>query len=549
MNVNHGSVIANIVHIEERRIVPGEITWENGIITRICELDKPELATRYLLPGFIDAHVHIESSMLTPAEFARIASRHGTVATISDPHEIANILGLKGINFMIANAALTPMPIFFGAPACVPATPFETAGARLESGQLELLFKNKSVTYLSEMMNYPGVLNHDPDILAKLQLARRYDCPIDGHAPGLTGADALRYAQAGITTDHECSTLSEAEAKLAAGMSILIREGSAARNFDALHPLISSHPDKVMFCSDDKHPDDLVAGHINTLVARAVAASHDIFDVLRCACINPIMHYRLPLGRLRVGDRMDAVEVNNLQTFIPLRTWIAGRKVAENNKSLLPSVKPAPINYFNARAISPDDLDIESVGQKIRVIKAFDGELFTEELLQIPKVRHQKIVADPDRDILLLTVINRYRPAKPALAFIQGFGLQQGALASSVAHDSHNIIAVGTDAELICQAVNRIIAAKGGIAAATATGVELLPLPIAGLMSDLDGETLANRYAELNRLAQLMGSQLSAPFMTLSFMALLVIGNLKLSDQGLFDSKTFQFTSLTVSSP
>ena len=546
MNVNHGRVIANIVQIDERRIAPGEITWENGIITGLCELDKPESAATFLLPGFIDAHVHIESSMLTPAEFARIACRHGTVATLSDPHEIANILGLKGINFMIANAALTPMPIFFGAPACVPATPFETAGARLESEQLESLFKNKSVTYLSEMMNYPGVLNKDPSILAKLQLARRYHCPVDGHAPGLTGLEAMRYAQAGITTDHECSTQAETEAKLAAGMSILIREGSAARNFDALQPLISRHPENVMFCSDDKHPDDLVAGHINDLVARAVAAGHDVFDVLRCACINPIIHYRLPLGRLRVGDRMDAVEVDNLQHFTPLGTWIAGRKVAENHKSLLPGVKPAPINCFNARTINPNDLDVEYSGQKIRVIKALDGTLLTEALLQIPKVRNQKIVPDPDRDILLLTVVNRYRPAPPALAFIQGFGLKHGALASSVAHDSHNIIAVGTDAELICQAVNRIIAAKGGIAAATVKGVELLPLPIAGLMSDLDGDKVASRYAELNRLAKLMGSDLRAPFMTLSFMALLVIPDLKLSDQGLFDSKTFRFTTLTV---
>ena len=354
------------------------------------------------------------------------------------------------------------------------------------------------------------------------------------------------YAQAGITTDHECSTLAEAEAKLAAGMHILIREGSAARNFETLHPLISSHPDKVMFCSDDKHPDDLIAGHINQLVARAVAEGHDIFNVLRCACINPIIHYCLPLGQLRIGDRMDAVEVDNLQNFAPLRTWIAGRKVAEHNKSLLPRVKPSPINYFNARTLKPGDLDIEHVGQKIRVIKALDGELLTEAILQTPKVQHQRIVADPDRDILLLTVVNRYRPAQPALAFIQGFGLRQGAMASSVAHDSHNIIAVGTGADLICQAVNSIITAKGGIAAATVNGVELLPLPIAGLMSDLDGDWVANRYAELDRLVKQMGSHLKAPFMTLSFMALLVIPNLKLSDQGLFDSRNFEFTSLTV---
>ncbi|TAN66419.1 MAG: adenine deaminase [Methylobacter sp.] len=546
MNANYGTVSAYIVQIDERRIVPGEITWEDGIITGICEPAKPKPDLSYLLPGFIDAHVHIESSMLTPAEFARIACRHGTVATVSDPHEIANVLGLDGVRFMIDNAALTPMPIFFGAPSCVPATPFETAGGRLESEQLELLFADKSVTYLSEMMNYPGVLNNAPDIIAKLQLAQRYACPIDGHAPGLTGQDAIRYAQAGISTDHECYTLMEAEAKLAAGMHILIREGSAARNFDVLHPLISSHPDKVMFCSDDKHPDDLVAGHINRLAARAVAEGHDIFNILRCACINPISHYKLPLGRLRVGDRMDAVEVDNLQNFAPLRTWIAGHKVAENNNSLLACVKPAAINLFNAREITPGDLDVEHVGQKIRVIKAVDGALLTEEILHIPKLQHQKIVADPGRDILLLTVVNRYRPAKPAIAFIQGFGLQQGALASSVAHDSHNIIAVGTDAESICKAVNSIINAKGGIAVATLKGVELLPLPIAGLMSDLDGDEVANRYAELDSLAKQMGSELRAPFMTLSFMALLVIPNLKLSDQGLFDSSTFQFTSLTV---
>ena len=546
MNVNYGSVIAYIVQIDERRIFPGEVTWKDGIITLICELDKPKSDSTYLLPGFIDAHVHIESSMLTPAEFARIACRHGTVATISDPHEIANILGLKGIEYMIENAALTSMPIFFGAPACVPATPFETAGARLESEQLECLFANKSVTYLSEMMNYRGVLNNAPDIIAKLQLAQRFNCPIDGHAPGLTGQDVIDYAQAGITTDHECSTLAEAEAKLAAGMHILIREGSAARNFDALHPLISSHPDKVMFCSDDKHPDDLIAGHMNQLVARAVAEGHDIFNVLRCACFNPINHYRLSLGQLRTGDRMDAVEVDNLHSVTPLRTWIAGCKVAEDNKSLLPGVKPAPINLLNARTITPGDLDVKYIGQKIRVIKALDGELLTEEILQIPKVQNQKIVADPDRDILLLTVVNRYRPTQPALAFIQGFGLQQGALASSVAHDSHNIIAVGTDADLICSAINSVITAKGGISAASLKGVELLPLPIVGLMSDFDGDSVAKRYAELDRLAKQMGSKLHAPFMTLSFMSLLVIPNLKLSDKGLFDSRTFQFTSLTV---
>ena len=544
--MSHGNMIANIVQPLERRIFLAEVYWDNGHIMTINKRGDEDPRLTYLMPGFIDAHVHIESSMLTPCEFARIACRHGTVATVSDPHEIANVLGLEGIAFMVDNARLTPLQIFFGAPSCVPATPFETSGARLESEQLDFLFKNKITAYLSEMMNFPAVLNNDPRILAKLELAKRYGCPIDGHAPGLTGEDLRRYADAGISSDHECSSLTEAEAKLAAGLSILIREGSAARNFEALHPLISQFPDKVMFCSDDKHPDDLVSGHINLLAARAVAKGHSVFDVLRCACLNPIRHYDLPVGQLKVGDRMDAVEAENLQTFAPVSTWIAGQKVAQQGKSLLASIKPTPVNRFNARTITISDLEVAASGQQIRVIKAVDGELFTHEVLHSPKIKNHKIVPDPACDILLLAVINRYQPAKPALAFIQGFGLQEGALASSVAHDSHNIISVGTDAGFVCLAVNKIIAAQGGIAIANAQGVELLPLPIAGLMSDGDGDSVAARYAELDNAAKKMGSSLRAPFMTLAFMALLVIPDLKLSDQGLFDGRSFTFTSLTV---
>lgn len=544
--MNNGSLIANIVQIEEQAIFRGEIRWQNGIITSISRLGDEDPGLGYLMPGFIDAHVHIESSMLTPTEFARIASRHGTVAVVSDPHEIANVLGLEGIHFMCENARLTPMQFFFGAPSCVPATPFETAGACLESQELEPLFKNQSVSYLSEMMNYPAVLNNDPQILAKLDLAKRYGCPIDGHAPGLTGDAMRRYANAGISTDHECCTLPEAQEKLAAGMSILIREGSAARNFETLHSLISSHPEQIMFCSDDKHPDDLVQGHINQLVARAVEKGHDVFDVLRCATLTPIKHYRLPVGTLKIGGRMDAVLVENLKSFTPKATWIAGQIAAELGQSLLPLIKPKPINRFNAQTIAPSDLDISATGTKIRVIKAFDGELFTQETLQDAKTYQQYIVPDTDRDLLLLTVVNRYQAAKPAIAFIQGFGLQQAALASSVAHDSHNIIAVGTSATLVCAAVNKIIDAKGGIAAATPEGVKLLPLPIAGLMSDEDGDMVAARYAELNAIAQQMGSPLRAPFMALSFMALLVIPELKLSDLGLFDGRKFEFCEVVV---
>lgn len=541
-----GELIANLVQIDARRIDAIRLIWRDGVITAIEKLSPKQATLPYLLPGFIDAHVHIESSMLTPAEFARLAARHGTVATISDPHEIANVLGLEGVQYMLNNARQTPFKFFFGAPSCVPATPFETAGARLDTEQLDTLFKSGEIRYLSEMMNYPGVLNNDPEILAKLSLARHYGYPIDGHAPGLSGEDAARYASAGISTDHECSTLEEAANKLACGMRILIREGSAARNFEALHPLISSHPDQVMLCSDDKHPDDLQTGHINQLAARALAYGHDLFDVLQCACINPIGHYALPVGQLRVGDSMDAVLVNDLHTFKPAKTWISGQLVAEDGASLLPSIQPQIVNRFDARRLQPADLIINDHGGNIRVIQALDGELLTQEIQVAPNVRNGQIIPDSARDILWLVVVNRYRPAKPAVAFIQGFGLQQGALASSVAHDSHNIIAVGCDADALCLAVNGIIANHGGIACLSEGQFHCLPLPIAGLMSNADGDNVATRYAELDRLAKQMGSPLRAPFMTLSFMALLVIPELKLSDQGLFDGRHFAFTQVTV---
>lgn len=291
MNNDSGRIKTNYVDIIQQQIFLAEIVWKNGIIKEISHLGNEDSTAHYLIPGFIDAHVHIESSMLTPVEFSRLATRHGTVASVSDPHEIANVMGLDGIYFMLENADLTPFKIFFGAPSCTPATAFETAGATLKAVQLEALFKTHEVSYLSEMMNYPGVLNKDPETLAKLALAQAFSCPIDGHAPGLMGENVKHYAQAGMSTDHECSSLEEAEQKLAAGIKILIREGSAARNFDALHSLISSHPERVMLCSDDKHSDDLLAGHINQLAARAIALGHNIFAVLRCACINPVAHY------------------------------------------------------------------------------------------------------------------------------------------------------------------------------------------------------------------------------------------------------------------
>ncbi len=543
---NSGSLNANYVDILGKSIFFTQIKWQDRIITAIQKLGAENPDHPYLIPGFIDAHIHIESSMLPPAEFARLAVRHGTIATVSDPHEIANVLGMDGVLFMLENAKQTPFNFCFGAPSCVPATPFETAGASLSCEQIETLFSQTPINYLSEMMNYPGVLAGDASVMAKLALAKRYGYRIDGHAPGLSGEEAERYAQAGISSDHECFTLAEAEEKLAAGMKILIREGSAARNFAALHSLITTHTQQVMLCSDDKHPDDLVAGHINQLAARAVAAGHDVFAVLECACLNPIQHYHLPLGQLRLGDSMDAVLVENLQNFKALKTWLKGQLVAEDGKSLLPGVSVAPVNQFHARKVTAADFTIPAQSEQIRVIKAFDGELLTAEWQTQAKIADGKIIPDIERDILLLTVINRYQPQPPALAFIHGFGLKSGAFASTVAHDSHNIIAVAADIDSLCLAVNRIIDAQGGIAVANQSECKLLPLPIAGLMSDADGDEVAAEYAELDKRAKQLGSTLRAPFMTLSFMALLVIPELKLSDQGLFDGRSFQFASVTL---
>jgi len=550
MNLASGSLLANIVNLPQRRVAAGRLVWRDGVIT-VCEMIGPEVpGLSYLIPGFVDAHVHVESSMLAPSEFARLATRHGSVACVSDPHEIANVLGLEGVRYMLENSRQVPFKMFFGAPSCVPATPFETAGASLDLDEIGILLREDGLCYLSEMMNFPGVLARDVAVMAKIALAQSLGLPVDGHAPGLTSERARRYAEAGISTDHECVSLAEARDKIACGMHILIREGSAARNFDTLQPLIRSHPDKVMFCSDDKHPDDLARGHIDRLAARAVAAGHDAFDVLRCACLNPVLHYRLPVGLLRVGDAMDAAEVADLRDFRPLRTWVNGRLVAEAGRSLIERTPIRLINRFQARKITPADLEVPAAGERLRVIDVHDGELLTREALLAPRLENGQggslIVPDPERDVLLLMVLNRYREAPPALAFVRGFGLRRGALASSVAHDSHNLVAVGADTESLCRAVNALIDSGGGIAVADGSRVASLPLPVAGLMSDLDGDVVAARYTELTLRAGELGSPLRAPFMTLSFMALLVIPELKLSDRGLFDGREFHFTGLTV---
>lgn len=532
------TVGGNLVDIPARRIFPAEVTVTDGRIALIEEI--PGTAEGYLLPGFVDAHVHVESSMLIPSEFARLAVTHGTVATVSDPHEIANVLGVEGVEFMIANGKQVPFHFFFGAPSCVPATSFETAGAHIDAEATDRLLANPDIGYLAEMMNFPGVLNGDAEVMAKIAHAHRLGKPVDGHAPGLKGDLARRYIKAGISTDHECLTREEALDKLACGMKILIREGSAAKNFDALIGLMHDHAEHLMFCSDDKHPDGLVLGHINDLCARAVALGHDVFNVLRAACLNPVEHYKMPVGQLREGDAADFILVDDLENFRVKRTWVRGQMVAEEGRSLIQSVPSSRPNKFACSPKRPDQFHIATVPDDLMVIEALDGQLITPKKWMPPTVVAGACVPDTEKDLLKIAVVNRYHDAPPAVGWITNFGLKHGAIAGSVAHDSHNIVAVGTNDEDLCAAINLVIHERGGISLAARGEHRVLPLPVAGIMSDADAHTVADAYAAMDREAKDLGSTLAAPYMTLSFMALLVIPHLKMSDLGLFDGDSFQ---------
>jgi adenine deaminase len=532
----------NIVDIEARNIYSGSINIEDGKIISIERNDKIEANLSYVLPGFIDAHVHIESSMLVPSEFAKLAVVHGTVATVSDPHEIANVCGTEGVNFMIENGSQMPFKFHFGAPSCVPATIFETAGASLNANDVDALLAKDEINYLSEMMNFPGVLHHDEEVEAKINSAKFYNKPVDGHAPGLTGEDAKKYIEAGISTDHECFTKDEALDKLQYGMKILIREGSAAKNFEALIDLLRDHKDEIMFCSDDKHPDSLVKGHINELCKRAVEKGIDIFNVLQAACINPVKHYKMNVGLLKQGGSADFIIVKDLMDFNVNATYINGILVAENGISKISTSSSLLINNFNCEKKSIADFKffISDFPREVQAIEALDGQLITNKLSVKPKIENDIYVSDSENDILKIVVINRYKNSPVAKSFIKNFGLRKGAIASSVAHDSHNIIAVGADDESICKAVNLIIGKKGGISCVDGNNEIILPLPVAGLMSNADGYEVAAQYTKIDKAAKNLGSNLSAPFMTLSFMALLVIPHIKLSDLGIFDGDAFK---------
>lgn len=535
-------ISGQIIDIRARRIYAGEVVVENGKISAISELETaPE---QFILPGFIDAHVHIESSMLAPSRFAELAVKQGTVATVSDPHEIANVLGVEGVKFMIENGKTVPFHFFFGAPSCVPATPFETAGFSLSSTETAELMRNPDIWYLGEMMNFPGVVFDDPEVHAKIKASLDAGKPVDGHAPMLSGDQLKKYAAAGISTDHECTNINEAEEKIKLGMKILIREGSAARDFDMLYPLIDKYPNEVMLCTDDCHPDELMRGHINVKVKKAIERGMDLFNVLQVACINPVEHYNLPIGTLKSGDNADFIVVGSWRDMDVQQVYISGEKVFDDGKVLIESRPFIPINNFSRTKVLPSDFLVEAKGCKIKVIVAKDGELLTESAIAIAKAEDGNIVPDVENDILKITVLNRYDNSKPAVAFIKGIGIKHGALACSIAHDSHNLIAVGTSDEAIAKALNKIIESKGGLAAVDSISSEHLALPLAGLMSDRKGEEVAALYHALNQKAAEMGSPLRAPFMTLAFMALLVIPKLKLSDKGLFDGTTFSFTPL-----
>jgi adenine deaminase len=533
-----------VVDLERKRIFKGTVITGNGIIQEIREEENE--SGNFIIPGFVDAHVHVESSMIIPSEFARLAVPHGTVATVSDPHEIGNVLGIEGVRYMLENGKKVPFKFYFGAPSCVPATTFETAGAVIDADDIEELLKMDDIVYLAEMMNFPGVLHQDETVMKKIRLTHQYGKVVDGHAPGLRGELAKQYIDAGISTDHECFTAEEALDKLKYGMKIIIREGSAAKNFNALIPLMHEHHDMMMFGSDDKHPNDLAAGHIDRLAARAVASGIDPMKVLRAASYNAVKHYGMKVGLLQKGDPADFIIVENLENFKVLQTYINGHLVAENGVTRIQSIPAAAINNFNCSPIEVKDIIVRSNSSAARVITVEDGQLITRESIEDVTITDGNAVSDTTTDILKMVVVNRYHQAPPAVCFVKNFGLKKGALASTVAHDSHNIIATGTNDHDIVNAINALVQTQGGVSAVCENDMHVLALPVAGLMSTDDGYKVATQYENLDRQVKEWGCTLQSPYMTLSFLALLVIPELKLSDKGLFDGNNFRFTSLFV---
>lgn len=537
------NVKGQLIDVYKREIYPAQVGFDNRIIIDIKRIDSAP--GMYIMPGLLDAHVHIESSMVTPGAFAAAAVKHGTTGIVADPHEIGNVLGIPGINFMIEDGEKVPIKFWFGAPSCVPSTYFETNGAVIDHNGIRKLLESSKIKYLSEMMNFHGVIYNDPEVHKKIKIAKKLGKQIDGHAPGLRGEELKKYISEGITTDHECDNIEEAREKISLGMKILMREGSAARNLDALKDLLRTNPDMIMLCSDDIHPEMLLNGHINKLIALLANDGFNIYDIIRCATVNPVLHYGLEAGLLQPGQPADFIIVNSFREMNVLETWIDGRKVFDNGKVLFNYSPGESINNFNSSGITIDEIRTPRLTNRIRVIEAFDGKLITKELIN-SSGRGQFVVADSKNDLLKIVVKDRYKDSLPAIGFIKGFRLKQGAIASSVSHDSHNIICVGTSDEEIVASINSIISLKGGLSVVNNGKTNTLQLNIAGIMSTRSCGEIAADYKFLSEEVKKMGCMMAAPFMILSFMALLVIPELKIGDRGLFDVKAFKLASLFV---
>lgn len=536
-------ITGQLVDIHKRDIYPAVISISGEKVESVIRTNSaPDI---YILPGLIDSHIHIESSMITPGAFAMAAVKHGTCGVVSDPHEIANVLGIKGVEFMISDAGKVPLNFFFGAPSCVPATKFESNGANMDHTVVRKLLERSDIRYLSEMMNYPGVIFEDSEVLKKLDCAKEFNKPVDGHAPGLSGELLRKYIAAGISTDHECSNLAEAKEKIFLGMKILIREGSAAKNLNSLKDLFNTNPDKIMLCSDDLHPETLQERHINKLIAGLISEGYNKFDVIRSATINASEHYGLEAGMLRRGDSADFILVDNLKKMNVQETWIKGNKVFADGTVFFKYNAGSPVNNFNCRPVIEADIQVKRKHDKIRIIVAVEGELLTQEI-QGSSGTSDYVNSDIRNDVLKIVVKDRYKDLPPAIGFIKGFGIKKGAFASSIAHDSHNIIAIGTNDRDLINSINEIVALQGGLAVSDNGSVSSIQLNIGGIMTTRSCEEIAHDYDNLNHLVSSMGCRMKAPFMTLSFMALLVIPDLKIGDRGLFDVKKFEQVSLFV---
>lgn len=551
-------------------IYPARISVEGGFFKEIVPIvinDDSELdISGIILPGFIDSHIHIESTMLTPAQFAKLAVRFGTTSVVCDPHEIANVAGTDGIDFMIENSKSVPFNFYFSIPSCVPATCFETSGAILDSETIGELLKKDEAVALGEMMNFPGVINGDGEVLAKLEKAKELGKPIDGHAPLLSGKDLDKYIAEHISTDHECSNFAEAIEKKEKGMKIMVREGSSAKNMEALfdfsdrldywknHESFGKMPNEVLekrihlpifdfIVSDDKHTTDLIKGHLNESIKKAIGLEISPISAIEMVTVNPSTHYNLNTGAIVKGMQADYVVVDNLNDLNILKTYVAGKCVFDGENVLFDVEETEFKNTFDVSKKGFEDFEIscDEPSADVNVIRCFNGELITEAESATLETKNGFVQPDLEEDILKIAVVERYGGNSIANGFITGFNLKKGAIASSVAHDSHNIVVVGTNSEDMANAVNCLIDNEGGFAIVDGDFEDSLALPIAGLMTNEDSHEVAEKLEKLHKTAADFGCKLDSPFMTMSFMALLVIPAIKISDKGLFDCINFEF--------